>query len=80
MALIPVTFRSGPSGDNVLTAVNVAKSCAMVGSDEKVIFVNATPQTAQSAPTLKFDLEDDHGSIEVITQVGPAASRRCGPK
>uniref|UniRef100_A0A4W6BPQ4 ATPase cation transporting 13A2 n=1 Tax=Lates calcarifer TaxID=8187 RepID=A0A4W6BPQ4_LATCA len=27
------------TGDNILTAVNVAKSCGMVGSDEKVIFV-----------------------------------------
>lgn len=51
-----------------------------MGSDEKVIFVNATPQTAQSAPTLTFNLEDDHGSIEVITQVGPAATRHCGTK
>ncbi|XP_053280312.1 cation-transporting ATPase 13A2 isoform X1 [Pleuronectes platessa] len=47
------------TGDNILTAVNVAKSCRMVGSDERVIFVHATPQTAQSMPTLRFTLEDD---------------------
>ncbi|XP_034446104.1 cation-transporting ATPase 13A2 isoform X1 [Hippoglossus hippoglossus] len=47
------------TGDNILTAVNVAKSCRMVGSDDRVIFVNATPQTAQSMPTLRFTLEDD---------------------
>ncbi|XP_068589338.1 polyamine-transporting ATPase 13A2 isoform X2 [Cebidichthys violaceus] len=46
------------TGDNILTAVNVAKSCGMVGVDEKVIFVNATPHTAQSIPTLKFSLEE----------------------
>uniref|UniRef100_A0AAQ5ZT40 Cation-transporting P-type ATPase N-terminal domain-containing protein n=1 Tax=Amphiprion ocellaris TaxID=80972 RepID=A0AAQ5ZT40_AMPOC len=46
------------TGDNVLTAVNVAKSCGMVGSDEKVIFVTATPHTAQSMPSLRFSLED----------------------
>ncbi|XP_074500677.1 polyamine-transporting ATPase 13A2 isoform X1 [Sebastes fasciatus] len=46
------------TGDNILTAVNVAKCCGMVGLDEKVIIVNATPQTAQSMPTLKFTLED----------------------
>uniref|UniRef100_A0A8C9WSR7 ATPase cation transporting 13A2 n=1 Tax=Sander lucioperca TaxID=283035 RepID=A0A8C9WSR7_SANLU len=34
------------TGDNILTAVNVAKSCGMVGFDDKVIFVNATPHTA----------------------------------
>uniref|UniRef100_A0A8C9WW82 ATPase cation transporting 13A2 n=1 Tax=Sander lucioperca TaxID=283035 RepID=A0A8C9WW82_SANLU len=42
------------TGDNILTAVNVAKSCGMVGFDDKVIFVNATPHTAQSIPTLRF--------------------------
>lgn len=64
-------------GDNVLTAVNVAKTCGMVGSDEKVIFITATPHTAQSMPTLRFSLEEDtalsgQSSVEVITQVGLA--------
>lgn len=65
-------------GDNILTAVNVAKSCGMVGSDEKVIFVNATPQTAHSMPTLKFNLGDGgptQNSVEVITQVSPAQTQ-----
>ncbi|XP_044066516.1 cation-transporting ATPase 13A2 isoform X4 [Siniperca chuatsi] len=61
------------TGDNILTAVSVAKSCGMMGSDEKVIFVNATPHTAQSMPTLKFSLEDGgataaQSSVEVITR------------
>ncbi|XP_070695999.1 polyamine-transporting ATPase 13A2 [Pempheris klunzingeri] len=61
------------TGDNILTAVNVAKSCGMVGSDEKVIFVNATPHTAQSMPTLTFNLEDSgstagQSSVEIITR------------
>lgn len=61
------------TGDNVLTAVNVAKTCGMVGSDEKVIFITATPHTAQSMPTLRFSLEEDtalsgQSSVEVITQ------------
>ncbi|KAM6930111.1 polyamine-transporting ATPase 13A2 [Lycodopsis pacificus] len=46
------------TGDNILTAVNVAKNCGMLGVDEKVIFVNATPHTAQSMPTLNFSLEE----------------------
>ncbi|CAK6955037.1 cation-transporting ATPase 13A2 isoform X2 [Scomber scombrus] len=61
------------TGDNILTAVNVAKSCGMVGSDEKVIFVNATPQTAHSMPTLKFNLGDGgptQSSIEGLYQGG----------
>lgn len=54
----------------------------MVGSHEKVIFVNATPHTAQSIPTLKFNLEDveatgARNSVEVISQVGPAETQHC---
>nr|XP_033484312.1 cation-transporting ATPase 13A2 isoform X1 [Epinephelus lanceolatus] len=61
------------TGDNILTAVNVAKSCGMVGIDEKVIFVTATPHTAHSMPTLKFTMEERgasaaQSSAEVITQ------------
>ncbi|KAM9351292.1 polyamine-transporting ATPase 13A2 isoform 2-T2 [Symphorus nematophorus] len=58
------------TGDNILTAVNVAKSCGMVGSDEKVIFVNATPHTTESMPALTFSLEDGgaQSSVEVITR------------
>uniref|UniRef100_A0A8C8FJ92 ATPase cation transporting 13A2 n=1 Tax=Oncorhynchus tshawytscha TaxID=74940 RepID=A0A8C8FJ92_ONCTS len=44
------------TGDNVLTAVNVARTCGMLGSNERVIFVHATPQTAQSLPSLRFHL------------------------
>nr|XP_019945068.1 PREDICTED: probable cation-transporting ATPase 13A2 isoform X1 [Paralichthys olivaceus] len=60
------------TGDNILTAVNVAKSCGMVGSDERVIFVSATPQTAQAMATLRFTLEDDgttsaQSSVEINT-------------
>ncbi|XP_072222711.1 polyamine-transporting ATPase 13A2 isoform X1 [Leuresthes tenuis] len=61
------------TGDNILTAVNVAKSCGMVRSDENVIFVTVTPRTAQSMPTLRFSLEDGgaiagQSSTEVISQ------------
>ncbi|KAM8862971.1 polyamine-transporting ATPase 13A2 [Spinachia spinachia] len=47
------------TGDNILTAVSVAKTCGMVGVDDTVIFVNATPHTARSMPTLTFSLEED---------------------
>lgn len=60
------------TGDNILTAVNVAKNCGMIGSDEKVIFVRASPHTGQSCPTLRFTLGDEadatQDTIEVITQ------------
>ncbi|CAH2318429.1 cation-transporting ATPase 13A2 isoform X2 [Pelobates cultripes] len=42
------------TGDNMLTAVNVAKSCHMVESTEKVYFVNVSPPLYSSAATLKF--------------------------
>ncbi|XP_061622793.1 cation-transporting ATPase 13A2 isoform X3 [Phyllopteryx taeniolatus] len=51
------------TGDNILTAVNVAQSCGMVASDEGVIFVEATARTAQTAPTLRFTPEDGEGII-----------------
>uniref|UniRef100_A0A8C8FGB5 Cation-transporting ATPase n=1 Tax=Oncorhynchus tshawytscha TaxID=74940 RepID=A0A8C8FGB5_ONCTS len=63
------------TGDNVLTAVNVARTCGMLGSNERVIFVHATPQTAQSLPSLRFHLgeggtEDTAtpSSIDMYTQ------------
>lgn len=54
----------------------------MVGCDEKVIMVNATPYTAHTMPTLMFNLEDGgataaQSSVEVITQVGPAQTQHC---
>lgn len=42
----------------------------MVSSDEQVIFVDAKPYTAQSAPILRFNLEDEQGAVEVPTMVG----------
>lgn len=62
-----------------MTAVNVAKSCKMVRSDENVIFVTAAPHTDQADPTLTFRLEDqganpDQRPAEVITQILVAAA------
>ncbi|XP_029975552.1 polyamine-transporting ATPase 13A2 isoform X2 [Salarias fasciatus] len=60
------------TGDNILTAVSVAKSCGMVAPEEKVIYVIANPHTARSMPTLKFSLQDGGSaaahSSEVVTQ------------
>uniref|UniRef100_A0A7N8XU92 ATPase cation transporting 13A2 n=1 Tax=Mastacembelus armatus TaxID=205130 RepID=A0A7N8XU92_9TELE len=69
------------TGDNILTAVNVAKSCGMILSKEKVIFVNATPHTDESRPTLMFSLEDEEASgtqSSIITQVGRAQTQHSG--
>uniref|UniRef100_A0A672JX05 Succinate dehydrogenase [ubiquinone] iron-sulfur subunit, mitochondrial-like n=1 Tax=Sinocyclocheilus grahami TaxID=75366 RepID=A0A672JX05_SINGR len=46
------------TGDNILTAVNVAHACGMVLSHEKVIFVHASPPTASSMASLQFHQGD----------------------
>uniref|UniRef100_A0A8C1IA76 ATPase cation transporting 13A2 n=1 Tax=Cyprinus carpio TaxID=7962 RepID=A0A8C1IA76_CYPCA len=40
------------TGDNILTAVNVARACGMVPAHDKVIFVHASPPTASSMASL----------------------------
>ncbi|XP_030624742.1 cation-transporting ATPase 13A2-like [Chanos chanos] len=42
------------TGDNILTAVNVARGCGMVSAHEKVIFVSASPPTDHSQALLRF--------------------------
>ncbi|XP_036389036.1 cation-transporting ATPase 13A2 [Megalops cyprinoides] len=46
------------TGDNILTAVNVARSCGMVSAHERVIFVHASPPIAHSQPSLRFHLAE----------------------
>uniref|UniRef100_A0A673KUZ1 Probable cation-transporting ATPase 13A2 n=1 Tax=Sinocyclocheilus rhinocerous TaxID=307959 RepID=A0A673KUZ1_9TELE len=52
------------TGDNILTAVNVAGACGMVLSHEKVIFVHASPPTASSMASLQFHQGD--GAVATI--------------
>ncbi|XP_053865396.1 polyamine-transporting ATPase 13A2 isoform X2 [Malaclemys terrapin pileata] len=47
------------TGDNMLTAVNVAKSCRMVELKERVVFVNASPPSHNKPAALRFILSDD---------------------
>uniref|UniRef100_A0A452GX53 Uncharacterized protein n=1 Tax=Gopherus agassizii TaxID=38772 RepID=A0A452GX53_9SAUR len=62
------------TGDNMLTAVNVAKSCRMVELKERVVFVNASPPSHNKPAALKFILSDDSQGQEQ-PQVSP--SRPC---
>lgn len=71
-----VFFFSAWSGDNILTAVNVARACGMVLSHEKVIFIHASPPTASSMASLQFHQGDGavatintHETIDIPTQV-----------
>ncbi|KAI6073846.1 putative cation-transporting ATPase 13A2 [Aix galericulata] len=43
-----------PAGDNMLTAVNVARSCRMVEPKEQVLFVSACPPSHDKPAALKF--------------------------
>uniref|UniRef100_A0A8C5RYI8 ATPase cation transporting 13A2 n=1 Tax=Laticauda laticaudata TaxID=8630 RepID=A0A8C5RYI8_LATLA len=42
------------TGDNMLTAVNVARSCHMVEAKERVVFVNAAPPSRGKVAALTF--------------------------
>ncbi|XP_029433723.1 cation-transporting ATPase 13A2 isoform X2 [Rhinatrema bivittatum] len=46
------------TGDNMLTAVNVARGCRMVEQSERVIFVSASPPMYNKPATLKFILSE----------------------
>lgn len=54
-------------GDNILTALNVARVCGMMSSHEQIIFVNASPPTATSMPLLRFH-QGDSVAAAVSTQ------------
>lgn len=53
MAAMPL-LTPPPAGDNMLTAVNVARSCCMVGPNERVVFVTASPPGRDQPASLKF--------------------------
>ncbi|XP_076874519.1 polyamine-transporting ATPase 13A2 [Brachyhypopomus gauderio] len=53
------------TGDNILTALNVAQSCRMLSPHEQVIFVHASPPAANSMASLRFQQRD--GSTATIS-------------
>lgn len=52
-----------PSGDNILTALNVARTCGMMSSHEQIIFVHASPPTATSMALLRFNQGDSAAAV-----------------
>ncbi|XP_051894917.1 cation-transporting ATPase 13A2 isoform X2 [Pristis pectinata] len=53
--LIRANFRTVMvTGDNMLTALNVARNCGMVGLTDKVIFANASPPSIGKPACVKF--------------------------
>ncbi|GAA6107235.1 cation-transporting ATPase 13A2 isoform X1 [Tachysurus ichikawai] len=55
------------TGDNILTALNVARTCGMMSSHEQVVFVHASPPTANSMALLRFHQGDGAPAV-VSTQ------------
>uniref|UniRef100_A0A7M4FHJ4 ATPase cation transporting 13A2 n=1 Tax=Crocodylus porosus TaxID=8502 RepID=A0A7M4FHJ4_CROPO len=61
------------TGDNMLTAVNVAKSCRMVEPKERMVFVNASPPDRDSPAALKFSLAEQAQGQE-LAEVRPGGT------
>ncbi|KAI5612268.1 cation-transporting ATPase 13A2 isoform X1 [Silurus asotus] len=55
------------TGDNILTAMNVARACGMMSAHEQIIFVHASPPTANSMALLRFH-QGDGGAAVINTQ------------
>ncbi|NXC19393.1 AT132 ATPase, partial [Corythaeola cristata] len=55
-------------GDNMLTAVSVAKSCRMVEPKEPLVFVNASPPARDKPAALKFIPAEHSRGEEVSSQ------------
>ncbi|XP_075028668.1 polyamine-transporting ATPase 13A2 isoform X3 [Calonectris borealis] len=68
------------TGDNMLTAVNVAKSCRMVEPKERVIFVNASPPSHDKPAALKFILaEHSQGEEQLEILIRATVFARMSP-
>ncbi|XP_025059474.1 cation-transporting ATPase 13A2 isoform X3 [Alligator sinensis] len=63
------------TGDNMLTAVNVAKSCRMVEPKERVVFVNGSPPDHDRPAALKFSLAEQAPGQELAE--GPYQQEGC---
>ena len=66
------------SGDNMLTAVSVARDCGMVAARSKVIMVNATAPGGDRVPQIEWSydtapekgMEQSTGDVQTQDQVG----------
>uniref|UniRef100_A0A8V5H7L6 Polyamine-transporting ATPase 13A2 n=1 Tax=Melopsittacus undulatus TaxID=13146 RepID=A0A8V5H7L6_MELUD len=61
------------TGDNMLTAMNVARSCRMVEPKERVIFISASPPSHHQPAALKF-IPAEHSQAPVIRGLCPDPS------
>ncbi|XP_072101039.1 polyamine-transporting ATPase 13A2 isoform X1 [Mobula birostris] len=64
--LVRANFRTVMvTGDNMLTALNVARNCGMVGLSDKVIFANASPPSLGKPACVKFQPSDQELDLNV---------------
>jgi magnesium-transporting ATPase (P-type) len=63
MTLWPVT------GDNILTAVSVARACGMVHHDARVTVAHVTPPVAGKAAHIQWKFIDSPASPDKLEQV-----------
>lgn len=63
------------AGDNILTAVSVARECTIIGRHQRVIQVQATPPTATASAKIEWichelpGLGDEETDEDVIYEV-----------
>uniref|UniRef100_A0A8C0UTB1 ATPase cation transporting 13A2 n=1 Tax=Cyanistes caeruleus TaxID=156563 RepID=A0A8C0UTB1_CYACU len=64
------------TGDNMLTAMNVARGCRMLEPRERVVFVTASPPGHDKPASLKFVLAE-HSQGEEQPEVRAQSTRHC---
>ena len=56
-------------GDNMLTALSVARDCQMIDREDKVILVHAVAPNSKEKPSIEWTYAEDHRQIlEVVRQ------------
>ncbi|XP_071515719.1 polyamine-transporting ATPase 13A3-like isoform X8 [Panulirus ornatus] len=61
------------TGDNMLTAISVARDCGMIGATDRVLVAKVTPPAPDHPPSLIFEPAD---TPDIIAQ--PSSSVNCG--
>jgi len=54
------------TGDNVMTALSVARDCHMIGYSEKVVMVTALPPSGASPARVEWTHTEDNRRRQVI--------------
>ena len=55
------------AGDNILTALSVARDCEMIGSNQRVVLLTVLPPVGNQPAKLEFSFDTRKKSDSVIT-------------